>query len=73
MCIRAREIRSTGFFPYEALMGRPMRLWEDMVKPVLGHLATVALSEGLGTGLANVDFTSTNECNGSRWGGNTTD
>ncbi|CAH2250620.1 marginal coil Xmc L homeolog, partial [Pelobates cultripes] len=43
--IRSRVCRSTGFAPYEALLGRTMRTWEHLLNPLPPALDTVALSE----------------------------
>lgn len=43
--IRSRVCRSTGFAPYEALLGRSMKTWEHLINPVPAALDTAILSE----------------------------
>ncbi|CAM5174710.1 unnamed protein product [Eretmochelys imbricata] len=45
MRIRARESKGTGFSPYEALMGRPMERWENILTPVPGEVTTHGLTQ----------------------------
>ncbi|CAM4330501.1 unnamed protein product [Caretta caretta] len=45
MRLRARESKGTVFSPYEALMGRPMERWENLLTPVPGEVTTHGLTQ----------------------------
>ncbi|CAM5144018.1 unnamed protein product [Eretmochelys imbricata] len=61
MRIRARESKITGFSPYEALMGRPMERWENLVTSTWGSHYTRCNTR--------MDFNSNRTCKKSTAGG----